>query len=107
MKVYIIDQKDIKIIYMKSDSLIKELYDTLNEPSSTELYFRSTLLDPNVQIKKIFPYEIPKVYLYTKYIQKKKEYDILPSIISYLYVTALAFINIYIYYKTCINCKRL
>jgi hypothetical protein len=96
MKVYIADQKEKKIIYMKSDSLIKELYDTLNEPSAKELYFRSTVLDPNVQIKKIFPYYIPKVYLYTKYIQKTKECDMLPAIISYSYVMALTFINIYI-----------
>jgi hypothetical protein len=67
MKVYISDQKDIKIIYMKSDSLIKELYSILNEPSTKELYFRSTVLDPNVQIKKYFHMKFLKfIYILKK-----------------------------------------
>ena len=96
MKVYIVDRNDIKIIYMKPDSLIQELYDILDEPSAKELYFRNTILDPNILIKKMFPYEIPEVYLYTRRIQKPKECNILPTIILYSYIMALTFINVYI-----------
>lgn len=65
MKVCIMDGANTIEINVNSNDFIKELYDVLKQPSATELYFRNTLLEQQYPISHYFPYEIPKIYLYT------------------------------------------
>lgn len=96
--IFCIISRNQKVVQISVDSnnLIEELYRRLAPHISNNklLYYRNEKLNPDLPIKHYFPYDITKIYLYTKV--KQKENMSLPIILIGSYILALILIDKYI-----------